>query len=147
MEEIGFRTDVFNLEGIAGSQREYLHWLLNTSMRDCNSVESVLTLDAIDLLASRLRTPLQIQLHLTMSLEAGYQTGEIPVSAELVESVLSRQLDDLEPTLTRHGYHLKDLVEQFDVKPAEIKALFNHQLDTTRVTELRRQFLAAGLPI
>ncbi len=82
-----------------------------------------------------------------MSLEAGYQTGEIPVSAELVESVLSRQLDDLEPTLTRHGYHLKDLVEQFDVKPAEIKALFNHQLDTTRVTELRRQFLAAGLPI
>ena len=58
--------------------------------------------------------------------------------------MLSRQLDDLEPTLTRHGYHLKDLVEQFDVKPAEIKALFNHQLDTTRVTELRRQFLAAG---
>ena len=110
-------------------------------------VESVLTLDAIDLLASRLRTPLQIQLHLTMSLEAGYQTGEIPVSAELVESVLSRQLDDLEPTLTRHGYHLKDLVEQFDVKPAEIKALFNNQLDPTRVTELRRQFLAAGLPI
>jgi hypothetical protein len=106
----------------------------------------VLTLDAIDLLASRLRTPLQIQLHLTMSLEAGYQTGEIPVSAELVESVLSRQLDDLEPTLTRHGYHLKDLVEQFDVKPAEIKALFNNQLDPTRVTELRRQFLAAGLP-
>ena len=52
MEEIGFRTDVFNLEGIAGSQREYLHWLLNTSMRDGNSVESVLTLDAIDLLAS-----------------------------------------------------------------------------------------------
>ena len=147
MEEIGFRTDVFNLDGIAGSQREYLHWLLKTSMRDANSVESVLTLDAIDLLASRLRTPLQIQLHLTMSLEAGYQTGEIPVSAELVESVLSRQLDDLEPTLTRHGYHLKDLVEQFDVKPAEIKALFNHQLDPTRVTELRRQFLAAGLPI
>jgi hypothetical protein len=122
-------------------------WLLKTSMHDAAPVESVLTLDAIDLLASRLRTPLQIQLHLTMSLEAGYQTGEIPVSAELVESVLSRQLDDLEPTLTRHGYHLKDLVEQFDVKPAEIKALFNHQLDPTRVTELRRQFLAAGLPI
>jgi hypothetical protein len=38
-------------------------------------------------------------------------------------------------------------VEQFDVKPAEIKALFNNQLDPTRVTELRRQFLAAGLPI
>lgn len=147
MEEIGFRTDVFNLDGIAGSQREYLHWLLKTSLREGATVESVLTAEAIDLLASRLRTPLQIQLHLTMSLEAGYQTGETPVSAALVESVLSRQLDDLEPTLTRHGYHIKDLVEQFDAKPAEIKALFSNQLDPTRVTELRRQFLAAGLPI
>ena len=33
-----------------------------------------------------------------MALEAGYQTGEKPVTAELVETVLSRQLDDLEPT-------------------------------------------------
>ncbi|ELW4576203.1 AAA family ATPase, partial [Salmonella enterica] len=36
-------------------------------------------------------------------MEAGYQTGEKPITATLVESVLSRQLDDLEPTLTRHG--------------------------------------------
>ena len=99
------------------------------------------------LLATRLRTPLQIQLHLTLSLEAGYQTGETPVSADLVESVLSRQLDDLEPTLTRHGYRVKDLVEQFDTKPAEIKALFSNSLDATRAAELRSQFLAAGLPI
>jgi hypothetical protein len=39
----------------------------------------------------------------------------------LVESVLSRQLDDLEPTLTRHDYRLNDIVEQFDAKPAEIR--------------------------
>ncbi len=56
----------------------------------------------------------QVQLHLTLALEAGYQTGEKPVTAALVETVLSRQLDDLEPTLTRHGYRLKDMVEQFD---------------------------------
>jgi hypothetical protein len=35
---------------------------------------------------------LQIQLHLSLSLEAGYLTGEKPVSAEPVESVLSPQL-------------------------------------------------------
>ena len=69
------------------------------------------------------------------------------ISVELVESVLSRQLDDMEPTLTRHGYRVKDLMEQFDVKPAEIKALFNNTLDATRVAELRGQFQAAGLPI
>lgn len=147
MEEIGFRTDVFNLDGIAGSQREYIHWLIGSCTKSDIAVESILTQEAIDLLATRLRTPLQIQLHLTLSLEAGYQTGETPVSADLVESVLSRQLDDLEPTLTRHGYRVKDLVEQFDTKPAEIKALFSNSLDATRAAELRSQFLAAGLPI
>lgn len=29
MEEIGYHTDVFSLDSIAGSQREYIHWLLN----------------------------------------------------------------------------------------------------------------------
>src|SRR6266702_1901315 len=55
-------------------------------------------------------------------LEVGYQTGEQPISAGMVDTVLSQQFDDLEPTLTRHGYHLSDLVQQFDAKPTEIKA-------------------------
>lgn len=41
---------------------------------------------------------------------------------------------------TRHGYRLKNLVEQFDAKPSEIKALF-------RAVELLDKMLAAGLPI
>ncbi|HDX3970883.1 TPA: ExeA family protein, partial [Enterobacter asburiae] len=31
MEEIGYRTDIFTLDGITGSQREYIQWLLKTS--------------------------------------------------------------------------------------------------------------------
>ena len=147
MEEIGYRTDIFSLDGIAGSQREYIHWLLETCTEGKAEAESILTEEAIDLLATKLRTPLQIQLHLSLSLEAGYLTGEKPVSAELVESVLSRQLDDLEPTLTRHGYRIKDLVEQFDARPTEIKALFSNALDPARAAELRDKMLAAGLPI
>ena len=65
----------------------------------------------------------------------------------MVTSVLSRQIDDLEPTLTRHGYRVRDLVEQFDVKPAEIKALFNNTLDAGRSTLLREKMLRAGLPL
>ena len=80
--------------------------------------------EAVDLLAGKLRTPFQIQLHLSLSLEACYLTGEKPISAELVES----QLDDLEPTLMRHGYRIKDLVKQFDAKPTEINAQL-HGLD------------------
>jgi hypothetical protein len=87
----------------------------------------ILTAEAIDILATKLRTPLQLQLHLTLALEAGYQTGEKPVTAKLVETVLSRQLDDLELTLAGHGHRL-DMNEQFDAKAAEIRAMFSNQL-------------------
>lgn len=69
------------------------------------------------------------------------------MSAELVESVQSRQLDDLEPTLTRHGYRIKDLVEQFDARPTEIKALLSNALDPARAAELRDKMLVAGQSI
>jgi hypothetical protein len=65
----------------------------------------------------------------------------------IIESVLSKLLDDLEPTLTRHGYNVRDLAEQFNAKPAEIKLLFRGQLDPTRARELQEQMLAAGLPL
>lgn len=61
--------------------------------------------------------------------------------------MLSRQLDDLEPTLTRDGYRIKDLMEQFDARPSEITALFSNMLDPARAAELRDKMLAAGLPI
>jgi hypothetical protein len=147
MEEIGYRTDVFTLDGITGSQREYIQWLLHVCTAPQTEPETILTPDAIDLLASKLHTPLQIQLHLTLALEVGYQTGGQPISADVVDNILAKQLDDLEPTLTRHGYHIKDLVEQFNARPAEIKALFSNQLDPTRTAELRERMLRAGLPI
>lgn len=80
MEEICFRTEVFSLDGIAGSQREYIHGLLGACSKGQAKPEAILTEEAIDLLATKLRTPLQIQQHLTLALEAGYQTGVKPVS-------------------------------------------------------------------
>ena len=147
MEAIGYRTDVFPLDGIAGSQREYLQWLLHVCTAGKIAPETMLTTDAIDLLARKLRTPLPMQRHLTLALEVGYQTGEQPISASRVATVLSQPCDDLEPTLTRHGYHLTDLVQQCDAKPTEIKALFSHQLDPTRTAALRDRMLRAGLPL
>jgi type II secretory pathway predicted ATPase ExeA len=146
MEEIGYRTSVFSLDGVAGSQREYIQWLLQ-SCNDNNGAETVISKEAMDLFATSLRTPLQIEQHLTLALEAGFQVAERPVSVGLAKSVLSKQLDDLEPTLTRHGYCLRDLAEQFGAKPAEIKALFANQIEANRAKELRDQMQAAGLPI
>ncbi len=109
--------------------------------------DEVLEPQAVELLATWLRTPLQIEQHLTLAFEAAYQVGEKPITAAIIESVLSKQLDDLEPTLTRHSYNIKSLAEQFSAKPTEIRALFCGQLEATRAKELQEQMLAAGLPL
>ena len=70
MEEIGYRTDIFNLDGIADSQRCYIH-SLGVSTGNKAEPGDTLTPEAIDMLATKLRTPLQVQLHLTLALEAG----------------------------------------------------------------------------
>jgi hypothetical protein len=80
-------------------------------------VEELVTAEAIDLLAARLRTPLQIELHLSLAFEEAYRMGEKNVTNAVVESILSKRIDDLEPTLTRHGYNVKSLSEQFNSKP------------------------------
>jgi hypothetical protein len=147
MEEIGYRTAVFSLEGVTGSQREYIEWMLATCAADKTKVDAILDPAAVDLLASRLRTPLQIEQHLTLALETGYQASEKPVGEAIVDSVLSKQIDDLEPTLTRHGYTAKVLTEMLGTKPGEIKALFKQTLEVDRARELKEQMLAAGLPL
>jgi hypothetical protein len=53
-----------------------------------------------------------------------------------VEAILSRQLNDLEPQLTRNGYDIRSLVEQFDAKPSEIRQLLRGDLDPGRSREL-----------
>ncbi|WP_258019378.1 AAA family ATPase [Pseudomonas chlororaphis] len=53
MEEIGYRTDIFSLDGIAGSQHEYILWLLDACTEGKVKAESILTEEAVDLLATK----------------------------------------------------------------------------------------------
>jgi hypothetical protein len=46
----------------------------------------------------------------------GFEIGAKPIDTGFVNTILSRQLNDLEPQLTRNG-----LAEQFDAQPAEIR--------------------------
>lgn len=108
MGEIGYRTDIFTLDGIAGSQRDYLHWRLGAGTGNTVEPASILTADAIDMLATKLRTPLQVPLHLALALEAGYQTGEKPATVDLVETVMSRQLDEPVASQLAIGPHMAD---------------------------------------
>jgi hypothetical protein len=121
--------------------------LIDACGSEGTKLSDVLTVEAVDILSERLRTPLQIQQHLMLAMEAAYQAGEKPVTGAIVESVLSKQIDELEPKLTRHGYDLRGLADQFHAKPAEIKLFFRGQLDPARTKELTDQMLMAGLPI
>ncbi len=147
MEEIGYRTATFDLEGVAGSQREYMTWLIETCSKGEVSIDDVLEPAAVDLLAARLRTPLQIEQHLELAMETGLKAHLKPITEEIAESVLSKQIDGVEATLTRHGYTSKVLTEMLRVKPSELKALFRHDLPADRARDIKEQMLAAGLPV
>jgi hypothetical protein len=145
LEEIGARTEMFWLEGIKGEERAYILWLLD----QCTKSDSpeILSEEAIECLATRLSTPLQIEQYLTLAFEAGYLVGQRPVTVEIIESVLAVDLEALEATLTRHGYSPRALAEMLNVRPAEIRAFLHGQLAPGRTQELHAQLLAAGLPV
>lgn len=146
MEEIGDRMTVFEFGGLRDQQRDYIDWVLRASLQESVGPDAVITDEAASLLAAKLKTPLQIGQHLVRAFEAGFETGVKPIDAAIVETVLSRQINDLEPRLTRNGYDLRSLVEQFDTKPAEIRLLLRGELDPERTRELLDEMRAAGLP-
>ena len=60
----------------------------------------------------------------------------------------TKQIPDILRSLDLLDYGLRELVQNFDAKPAKIKALFANQLDPIRASELRdRMRRLAGLPI
>ena len=147
MEEIGDRTTVFEFGGLRNCQRDFIDWALRAALLPGIEPEEALVDDAAILLAARLKTPLQIGRHLVRAFEAGFDASVKPVDAATIDSILSRQIDDLEPQLTRHGYDTRMLAEQFDAKPAEIRKLLRGGLDPVRARELTDEMRAAGLPL
>ena len=147
MEEIGSRFAVFPFEGMAGHQANYIAWLLERCRAENAVPATIIEPAAVDLLAARLRTPLQIEQYLTRVFEKTFEAGEKVVTATLAETVLSPRIDDLEPRLTRYGYDVKTIAEEFHIKPADVRLFLQGQLDLARSRELTEQMLVAGLPV
>jgi hypothetical protein len=95
----------------------------------------------------RARTPLQFEFYLTRALEEAHKVGQKPVGADMIDSVLAKDIDGLEPRLTREGYNTKVLAELLNAKPREIKAFLRGQLAPGRTQELQTELLAAGIPL
>ncbi len=134
------------LEGIQGHQRRYITWLLEQCAAEVDP-RDILTPEALDLLAERLITPLQIQHYLTRVLEQAYRLGEKPVTPALVMRTLAPDMRDLEPTSTRYGYNRKALSELLNICQAEVRAFLHGQLPPGRTEELHNQLLASGIPL
>jgi type II secretory pathway predicted ATPase ExeA len=151
MEEIGSRATIFDLEGFAGEKLGYLKWLLaqclgtKAKAETADKIEAVLTDEAMVFLSGKLSTPLQFETYLTRSFEEGYKVGQKPVTVEVIESILAKDIDELEPRLTRHGYNAKVLAEVLNAKPREIRALLRGQLPPGRAQELQHEMLAVGI--
>lgn len=147
MEEVGDRATVFEFGGLRDRQRDFIDWVLRASLEEGVEPEEVITDDAATLLAARLKTPLQLSRYLVRAFEAGFEMGAKPIDGTIVDGVLSRRLDDIEPQLSRHGYDVRALCDQFDAKPAEIRKLMRGELEGARATELTDEMRVAGLPI
>lgn len=147
LEEIGSRTETFTLDGITASKREYIEWLIETCTQKGTGIDSVLTPDALDLLAEKLMTPLQIEHYLTLAFEEAYLVGVKPVNAEIVESVIAKDINDFEPTLTRQGYNTKTLANILKIKPAVVRSFLRGQLPSEQSQEIKAVMLAAGIQV
>jgi hypothetical protein len=130
---------------VSGHRRQFIAWLLEACTDDGIKPSDIINADAIDLLAERLRTALQIEMHLTLAFEHAFRLGEKRVSAEVVEQVLSRAIDDLEPTLTRND--APALIVLLHAKPAEVRDFLAGTLAGDRTREFTEQLRAAGVPV
>jgi len=92
MEEIGSRTTVFVLDGIQGQQADYIAWLLGLCVKKGVKPADVFADAAIERLAEALATPLQIEQHMTLAFEEAYRVGQKPVTSEIIESVLAKDI-------------------------------------------------------
>ena len=144
LEEIGARSTVFELDGIRGEQEAYIRWLLGQCATE--EAKTLIHDEAIELLAERLATPLQIERYLTLAFEQAHEIAEKPVSAGLVDSVLAPGLDDLEPRLARHGYNARTLADELNIRPAEVRSFLHGTLPPGRTEEIHKQLLAKGIP-
>ena len=147
MEEIGSRATIFELEGLGSEKRKYLKWLLVQSMVPKTKMEGIITEDAFATLSEKLSTPLQLEFYLTRALEEAYKVGQKPVGADMIENVLAKDINGLEPRLTRQGYNAKVLAELLNAKPREIKSFLSGHLAPGRTQELQTELLTVGIPL
>jgi len=147
LEEIGARAKLFEFNPLGTSGSKFIEWLLKNCSKDKVKPYDILTKEAIDLFANRLITPLQIIYYTTRALEKSYQLGEKPVSLATAQSILSPDLNTIEPNLARHGYNIVALGDYLNINRREVKAYLRGQLAPSRIEEIDKEILKLGIAV
>ncbi len=148
LEEIGARVSgVFTLEGFYQNQKDYIEWLLMELTAHEVELNTFITEDAIELLADKLVTPLQIKHYLSLVFEKAHEVGQRIVTAELIQTILAGSLDDLEPQLIRQGYNTKVLADLLNTRQKTIRSFLQGQLTPMQTQDLKEKMLKVGIPL
>jgi len=145
MEEIGGRTTILSMEGIRGSEKLYIKWLLKQCLRKDIKPTDVFATTVIDYMAENFSTPLQINHYAWKSLVKAHQIGQRPVDIDTIQAVVSDGLNGIEANLKRHGYNIKALCDTVDARPAEIKSFFKGRLVSSRAKEIQDEIFKLGV--
>ncbi|MCP4745377.1 MAG: hypothetical protein GY874_04425 [Desulfobacteraceae bacterium] len=113
------------MDGITASKREYIEWLLEKCTKSSTKIETVFSEDAIYTLSDKLATPLQIEHYLMLAIEQAYKVGVKPITAEIINSVVANDINELEAKLTRYGYDTKTLSKVLNVRLAVMRSFFH----------------------
>lgn len=146
-EEIGTRATLVTLDGITASKRDYIHWLLESCSQKNLKPETIITEEAIDILADRLVTPLQIQHYMRLAFEEAFKVASKPVTQDLITTVIVNGIDDLEPRLTRYGYNTKTLANILNIRPKVVQSFLRGQLAPGQTQEIQKDMLALGITL
>ena len=74
----------------------------------------------------------------------GHRLDTKPVTADIVEQMLSRAIDDLEPTLTRNGYDAATITIQLNPRSSDVGAYLASTFDSEHVRELTDKMRQVG---
>jgi type II secretory pathway predicted ATPase ExeA len=90
MEEIGARTQIFQLNHWIENKENYVKWLFKQCCRKDIKLDDIMSVEAMELLVNSLVTPLQINHYLARALQQAYLSGTKPITTEIVEYTCTR---------------------------------------------------------
>lgn len=146
LHKFGGRMIVSKFGDLRDPRRDLIDWMLNASLDEGVVPGDMPIEESVTLLAGKLKTLPQICHHLLRALDVGFKICVEPIYAGIVETVSSIHLTDLEPQPTCNGSDLRNLVEQFDAKPAEICRRFSGDLTAGHSPELTDELRTNSLP-